>query len=226
MTYSQDHMLLAFGGTLYGDEQWSTSLRCFPGFGDGGGFGSGTPLIPSPNMQTVADEVAAWWLSIGFIGRAAKLGWVKWNAIGTNGRYREATTDLVEYDPEVTTSGSATPVYPPQISLVVTLETGITRGLAGRGRMFLPAPTLPIGTNGTLTEANSTEVATKVAALLSALNEDVEGGRRVGVFSNTREGAARVVTGVSVGTVYDTMRSRRAQKTEVRPAVTPVTGAS
>jgi hypothetical protein len=62
-----------------------------------------------------------------------------------------------------------------------------------------------------------------VASLITALNADASYGE-TRIYSNVREGASRLVTGVTVGRVLDTMRSRRTSLPEERTAVVTVGG--
>lgn len=95
----------------------------------------------------------------------------------------------------------------PQATVVATLTTASPRGLANEGRMYLPSTgMLPIA-DGRVMATTATGVATAVVTFLNAV--DAIGIGNVAVFSKTREGAARDVTGVRVGRVIDTQRRRR-----------------
>jgi len=155
------------------------------------------------------------------IGAQARLAWLKFNRIGVDGKYVNAFTNRHDWAPTLATS-SGSP-YPPQVSLVATFETGAARGLAHRGRMFLPTPLAAIDADGRITGGAAASAATKVAALLSALNA-LPGYGESRVYSNVRAGASRPITGVTVGRVLDTMRSRRSQLAEERSPVMPVGG--
>lgn len=211
MAFPQVHVLTVMGGSLFGTEQWSCSFR--------------STMLPQTEATTpaVAAAIEDWFTGgVQVMGNQARLGFVKHNVIGLTGRYLEDITQEVRYEPEVIRSSGASN-QAPQVSLVATLETGVTRGLAHRGRMFLPAPLGIPGADGRLPAGSASAVATSLADLFTTLNGLPEFGTAV-VMSDVREGAVRPITGVSVGRVMDTMRSRRAQLSEERPATAPVAG--
>lgn len=208
-------MLLTFGGSLWTGEQWSCGLRSTPNFGDGNEFGQGA-------LEEIVPVLSNWWSTSNTSFGTATLGWAKFNRIGTDGRYVSDETNLHEYTPAVSpgaTSGS----WPAQISLVATLETGVTRGLACRGRIFLPVPRVTLGPDGRIAVGSATAIATSTAALITSLNALPLYGV-TSIYSDVREGRVRSITGVSVGRVLDTVRSRRTSLGEDRPPAVPVGG--
>lgn len=210
MAFPFEHYLLSFGGPLGSTEQWSSGLRVSAGFG---------------TANTVAAEEAALAQAQAFISTHfqagtspisgdAKVAWVKYNRISVLGRYVRDTTNEHVYALPVGLSTVGT--HPLQISLVATLTTSVERGLASKGRMFLPAPKeLASGSNRTMSAAGAQQAATWVAGLISGINGLSDLGDVI-IASAVREGKSRLVTGVNVGNVFDTMRSRRAQLTETR----------
>lgn len=93
-----------------------------------------------------------------------------------------------------------------QVALCVTLLTA-RPGPTGKGRIFLPWPdTIGLGTDFRITEAQATTVATASKAFLNALKNVSESYKPAVVSS---KGYASLITGVRVGRVPDTMRSRR-----------------
>jgi hypothetical protein len=109
---------------------------------------------------------------------------------------------------------------------VVTLRTGNQRGLARTGRIYLPVPHLaPDVETGHLSPSQTASAATWAGGLISALNA-APGVGDVVVCSAVGTGAIRRVTSVDVGSVIDTMRSRRGALKEARSAgpVTVSTG--
>lgn len=230
MAYSGQHMLTVIGGSLFTNEQWSISFRSTPNFGDAT---QDTQAV----VATIAEAIRAWFVASIYIGPAAKLGFVKHNRIGVDGKYVNNTTGEVLYGNLA--AAASTGGHPPQIALALTLETGITRGLANRGRVFMPNPVGVIGgTTGTLTTGVATNHATSLASLFTTLN-GLTGFGTVSVYSRGKAGpvlagskspsfpnpgVARPVTGVSCGLVLDTIRSRRAQLVEARPPTVAVGG--
>jgi hypothetical protein len=111
----------------------------------------------------------------------------------------------------------------PQATIVASLKTATPRGLANEGRMYLPSSSRMPEVNGRLPSSTAEVIANLVATFISSVN--AVGLGDVTVFSKTREGAARKVTGVRLGRVVDTQRRRRNQITELyvdaTTAVTP-----
>lgn len=209
MAYDKVHYLLAWGGTMAA-ETWVNTLRLDASF----------VLNDREQEEEALDEYAAviqaWHTSGGAIGSRALLRWVKLNAIMPTGKYRETYTNL--YELPAPAAGGQQTLYPNQISLVATLTTGASRGLASRGRLFLPCPAAPIvQPEGTMSATVAAGVAVAVAGFINNLNA-VRPLARVSIFSDTREGAHREVTGVEVGRVLDTMTSRRTSLDENRQA--------
>lgn len=195
MVFPRTHVLIAFGGTLRQNEIWSGTLRL------------DSPAVPE--QASVANTLAAAWNSVDSpCGMEVALGWVKVNQVGTDGTYIQQTTNLIELADPAEHPTQASP-YPNQVSLVATLNTPKSRGLAHRGRLFLPLPRYAIdgGSDGRITPGSATAAATWLAGLIGSLNALSDGN--ISVFSKVREGAAEPVSEVIVGRVLDTMRSRR-----------------
>jgi hypothetical protein len=113
--------------------------------------------------------------------------------------------------PAAGTGSAGTAVMPLQTATVVSLMTN-RAGPTGKGRFFLPWTHQPLQNDFRMTEAASTTVAT---ALKSFLNAVVAGFTVSGITPVPRlvvsssKGYLSPVTGVRVGRVPDTMRSRR-----------------
>jgi len=222
MAYSTPYHYLTFGGPYGASEQWSVGLKMAT---------SGTARTQE-DEQTILTAMQAtlttqWNLESNPVGNSAALAWVKYNLVGTNGKYVNNWTSVKDFAPVL--SGTQGP-YPFQIALVATLQTDAARGLASKGRIFLPCPRYPIdGADRRISSANALAAATWVAGLITAVNDVPNvgsvyvfsaGGNRNGVLT---PGTRRLVNAVSVGTVLDTMRSRRTNLVEQR-SVAPVQG--
>lgn len=215
MVYPIQHDLMVFGGSLYQTEQWSMSLRMEP---------SSDGVVPyQESLDNAAAIVSTWWTSGAYSTSKATLEFLKLNRIGTDGKYMNPSMTYLHEYPTPLAGPVAGAGFPAQVSLVATLTTGAVRGLAAKGRIFLPAVAAPVGADGRIQATEATSYAQSVANLLTNLN-GAPGLGRVMVISNVREGAARPVTGVQVGRVYDTMRSRRTSLVEEPPAAVPVGG--
>jgi hypothetical protein len=169
----------------------------------------GQSQMPS---QSEAEDIAADFKA--FHGRATSrisaqcvLEEVKVASIGEDGKYTE--------DPIIVAAlqagqGGNIGYTLPQAALVASLVTE-RRGPSGKGRFFIPMPEAQLESGSLLLPVLIVEqVRASVAQLITALNNEpgLDGlERRVAVIST--KGFTTLVTGVRVGRVVDTMRSRR-----------------
>jgi hypothetical protein len=214
------HYLLSFGGPLGHDETWSCSLRMtspvvevMPDPIITAGASSSIDEVARKVETYMTTQMAQYW------HKSAKLGFVKYNAIGENGRYIGDTTVEKLYEPAMASTSQSNGPF--QMAIVVSLETGVQRGLAVAGRWFLPFPGFSVSDDGYLLPASQNWVADASALFVNSLNDwdgiDVPGAPRVCVISRGRPtgpktwgpGIARRATNVAVGNVLDTQRRRR-----------------
>jgi hypothetical protein len=114
-----------------------------------------------------------------------------------------------------------------QQTLCVTLTTAVPRGLASKGRVFLPPSYwYKPGTDGLLVAADALKIGKSIQRLINEINANAVVGN-VAIYSRGKgvaaydaahkrveytypnPGASNVVTGVKVGRVIDTQRRRR-----------------
>lgn len=149
----------------------------------------------------------------------AKLESVKFATIGPDGKY---TADPFIVD-VVDTNGAASTVVPAQLAMAVSLTTA-RRGPTGKGRFYLPMPGIAV-TAGSLTwsDAYRDQAQTACGEFLNNLNNapgiDV---LNLQVVVASTKGYNTAVTGVRVGRVPDTIRSRRRGLPEAFDSPTPV----
>jgi len=207
--FDSAHLYIQWGGKLPGNEEWSCGLRMRKV-----GGGGATDAEAAGILTGVAASLAAYHARVNTqINSLAKLSSVKVNAIGTNGKYiAQSTNESVVAD---IPGGLATPTYPNQVAIAVSLLTGFSRGPAHRGRFYLPMPAMPMSTTGVIQPGQAVDLGTSTDTLLADLN-DLNPNFEVAVFSR-KSGAAgnRRVTGVEVGTVLDTQRRRRRSLAEL-----------
>lgn len=206
------------GGTLFTSERWALTLNVI---GD----------TPTPSVPTTAqvDAVAAAFkthvLGInGGVSSRVGIDMVKAARIGADGLYMDPKPVLRS---TTVTGGTGTGPYPPQVSLAVTLLGPNPRGAAGRGRVYLPGPAAAMQADGRISANDASNVANTFAAFINAMNDAVDGNVAiVGAATDTGRGPARQsVTGVRVGRVLDTIRSRRSSfPEEPVTATTALTG--
>jgi hypothetical protein len=211
---------LTFGGSMYTSETWSVGLRItgvegaligIPNLGD-------LELFTHDRIAEVAAKVEAYWTGLaGELNGKAKLAWCKMAAIDTDGTMSDTGIAAVNNYPTPAAGGGGD-AYP-QLALAVSLLTGVPRGRAHSGRMYLPigAGVTP-DTNGRISSGFATTFADNTAVFINTLNDwagvDPAWGPNVHIMSGLDGGTRHKVTGVRVGRTVDTQRRRRIGITE------------
>lgn len=231
MTFDRLHLLLQWGGTLPGGEQWTNSIRL-------AGSDTGDNPTAVVTWQDLEDwlhgeiktEVQVWHTSAGAaIHNVVKLTYCKLNYIKMDGHYLDPRTHEHVYAPTVAGNGSASQ-YPNQVALVVSLTTGLDRGYAHRGRFYMPIPTWAVQADGMIAAAQALLTANAAKTFIESVSDmpglDLPNGPNAVVMSAHGTGATHPVTGIEVGRVLDTQRRRRAQLAEAYSAVAVDLGAA
>jgi hypothetical protein len=198
----QPHYRLAFGGTLFTDEEWSCRLN-ITSAGDLPDSAAADGMLPG--LVTALST----WVSAAdsLLSTVTKLNWVKFNEIAPSGHYVDpGSSRVAEVSPLVSGGGSAS--LPPQVAVVISLRTAHSRGKAHAGRMFTPAVAASAGLGYF---QQTTAVAGTATTLLNAINAVVD---PAGVSIISATGESNAVTHVAVGRIFDTMRSRRRSLSE------------
>lgn len=207
------HLRLTARGTLYALEDFSFGVNMTAVGVDSAAFLDG-------NVDDLAADVSAFFARPATgIRSSAVLTEVKLASIGADGKY---TRDPAIRDVNVPGAGAGNGLYPPQISLAVSLVTG-QRGPRGKGRFYLPLPSVPLFDAGRMALPAVQAVRDSCKTFLDALNNspgtDLQ-DRRVCVASSFGENYE--VTGVRVGRALDTIRSRREKLDEAYTEVADV----
>jgi len=210
------HRYTISGTSFNAAEIWSTSF--YVGHDDSD---VGNPI------QAVVDNVRTAWTTF-FQTSAVKFSnrWqttqVKCALINTNGSTDLANVLYAPYGTAISGPESFN-AYPPQVTLAATLEVAGARGIASKGRMYLPGIAQPLEGDGRISSANSLIVCNGFKDFLDDVNVAVSGDGAVILASQGRrvknaEGEYEPVPGtavnafvdrVRVGCVYDTQRRRR-----------------
>jgi hypothetical protein len=200
--------LTAFGTAFGGDEQWSTGFYV--------GDTTGDVLNP---IQASADQFLGLWTTFFnttsvSISNAYKTEGVRVTLMKTDGKMDPAF-NFYAY-PTVPFSGpNVGSPLPAQTSLVATLQATPDRGLASKGRMFLPGINHTLQTDGKLSSTNVSSIATALRTMLNGVNASFDIGGSVinaskgGTGLNVAPPINRHVTNLLIGNVYDTQRRRR-----------------
>lgn len=206
--FDSSHLYLQWGGKLPGGEQWSNGLRM-------AAAGASTSLDPEGMIAACATAVQAWHVHAdSCIHPLAKLSFVKLNYIDPSGHYAEDQT-FEQVIADVAGGGTSTVYTANQITLAVSLTTGVSRGVAHRGRFYMPLPTPYVQVDGLISTADRNKIKARADVLLAALNA-VSSNYDVAVFSRKAgHPAHRLVTGTEIGRVLDTQRRRRNKMTEL-----------
>lgn len=201
MTYPAPFLRLVVGGDIYApNEQFTWSMSLFDP-------APGPTPVPDEVPSAVADAVRVFHTTANITTQSAALRWIKLNQIGIDGRYTQDTTVRYDY-PNPFPVGTAATIVPPQIALAVTLLTDSERGTASRGRFFVPLPARQPSSLGRLAESDALAYANAAAVMVNSINAAMD-PYRVVIASDSGTGRFRTVTGVRVGRVLDTIRSRR-----------------
>jgi hypothetical protein len=216
--YSHKFIRVTFSGTMFsGAEDWSTGLQL--------GWEDADIELVAPG---IAEQLAGYWITFfqhGSVGvsnqyRATE---VKCALILPNGK-----TDVENID-YYNISGGAAGGYtsaplPPQITLAATMTTELQRGLASKGRMYLPGISWTVNSGtGRLDSSTTNAIGTQFKTLLDAYNADPDipgsvivaskGHKTTALDSDNHpvyeNGRNSFVTGLRIGDVYDTQRRRR-----------------
>lgn len=215
------HALLAWGGTMGNVEQWSCSLRMTSTLYQAT-TSSDRAAFCANALEQVYTKVRAYWSGKTNASTLAWMTWCKFNPIGADGKYENDATNVQYMTPTQYAKPSGAPA-PFQIAIVATLDSGITRGLAKSGRIYIPCSNVSPGESGQVDNVTASQHASQVAELIRQLNNwtgpdfgllpavSVVSKGRVKNGAIVSEGIARPVTQVRVGRVLDTQRRRRAK---------------
>lgn len=234
MPYPGDHhKITVYGDSYNGSEQWSFGWRMFLGdLGDAGAQARADALAP---------VVSAFWTDATAprFKSTHRLQGIKCAIIQADGTYPDghiAGEVFFANVPGPAQSGLINdPV--PQASVAVTLTTARPRGLASKGRFFLPPMEWILEPTGLMREVDRDGIVTNVHDFLTAVNNAQVGAADIAIFSRgvgvktfnaetgkiewtyPNPGRSELVTGIEVGKVVDTQRRRRRSLTESREGV-------
>jgi hypothetical protein len=227
VTYPNAHGYVSVIGSAYGGtEKWQFGFRIDP-----------APVGNQATADTIAPYVQAWWKATApYVAGVDRFGSltthtldeVKVAQIDVDGKYKlDVPSASHFFVPVLVGTDAPAAGQLPQGTVVATLTTALPRGLASKGRIFLPPSSeyLP-GADGRIPVGGADHLRDSVLKLIRAINGDALVGN-VTVFSRGRgvpaynadkhrveytfpnPGSKQIVTGVRVGRVVDTQRRRR-----------------
>jgi hypothetical protein len=216
---------VTISGTCFGGlEEWSTGF--YLGHDDENALDPGT---------TSASAIAARWTTFfthnnAYVSSAYKTNSVKVSLLELDGDVDLSSIDIYDYPAAITGVNGGSPL-PPQLALAATLTSDNQRGLASKGRMYLPGVNLPMtATTPWIQPTEQGLMATKLQEFFNGVNDEFNLPGRVVLASKGHKvpgspdpddysytgGINRYVTGLNIGNVYDTQRRRRGDLVESR----------
>lgn len=208
MAYPHKVAKVTLSGTMFGGQEiWSTGF--FMGF-----EGQDAPAITDTGVSDISNAWETFFKKTDSeISNKYQYTMCKVQMLATDGK---AVPDTARYYSPVAAvnGGSPSQAMPPQIALVATLANSLPRGLATKGRMFLPGVNALVDATGHINSLTCGAIATNLQSFFGTIMNDADTpGRAVlastGNSLQLRPGEIRHVTQVRVGNVYDTQRRRR-----------------
>ena len=208
MAFNTPHILLTFGGKLFGTDVWQCGLR----FGktawapDGGWNG-----FDQIGLDQIFSHLTTMHQSPGLQQQmTTSLEWAKLAQIGTDGKYmREPRI----HTPPTPVYGTGSTRIPAQLCTTITLSSGANLGKGNRGRIYLPAINYQVdAVDGRWGVTRVQEAAAQFKATLEAIRSEVNtiwNAAEPIIASETGGGTTKVVKEIWVGRVPDTQRRRR-----------------
>lgn len=220
--YAHKIAKVTISGTCYGGtETWST------------GFFMGSPTVDVTGVNAPGSQnIASAWQTFFTNATSSFASDFKTVQVKTAMLNADGSTDIDEIDyytyPAPIAGGAGASSLPAQIALAATLTSDNQRGLAAKGRMYLPGINAPVsGTTGKIASATVGNIATNFKTFLDAVNVAAGTSGKIILASKGRKQANQVngdtiyiggvsawVTGCRVGDVYDTQQRRRRQLPE------------
>lgn len=214
MPFPRAHrMLTLFGDAWTQSEIWQMGLRL------------DAPPTAQPDaaeMTALKDAFTVWWSATdqNFSYRVRMLG-IKVAPVQLDGSYGDGNDAQVSLFATPVVGLSAMDYAYPQLSVVCTLLTSISRGRGSRGRFYPPPQVQSLAADGRIPAERAGVLVTHNKALIEDIND--VGIGPVSVGSALGLGLLEPVTQVRCGRVIDTQRRRRNAITEeyVTTSITP-----
>lgn len=213
MALPHEVVRVTLSGTMFGgNEIWST------GFYLGFDASNASPII-TEGLKNVND---AWEIffkaSTSAISSRYSYTQCKMARVGLDGR---TVPDSAQYYTPLAavTGGGGTSALPPQCALVATLAATAPRGLATKGRMFLPGINAVVDNTGHIDAVTAGSISTNIKTFFDSIHNDADTPGNLVLASVGRgplhtDGNIRFATSIKLGNVYDTQRRRRNALTE------------
>lgn len=217
MAYAHAVNRVTISGTCFGGaEEWST------------GFWMGSETADAGDPNGAAEQIAGYWRTyFELAANAVSSGYITTEVKVAQHKAADEKTDLTKVDFHTVSplmdGGGTSVALPAQITLCLTLTSEIQRGIAAKGRMYLPGINSAVqGTTGKLLSSTTDTFRTNLKTMFDGINADPDIPDRVILVSRGHkttlvpggdviyiEPQNANVTGLRIGDVYDTQRRRR-----------------
>lgn len=202
MPYPLQHQLLTFHWTTGTDEVGQVGIR----------VARNAPLTQA-ELDNIHTTWGVFWANpTSQIADRFVFQEVKAATIQPDGKYPPGQDPLYSNGSPVPGGKAGGTLYPLQVTCVATLTTDASRGLASRGRIYLPAIERSMNSNILIPADSCTARAQNLALALSGINTNMTAGGSVSVISNVGVGNVRPVLGVRIGERADIQRRRDRQR--------------
>lgn len=211
MPFPAPVLKLSWGGDVSTDDIWVNNIHLTGEFSNVSAVDA-FDAISLSSLKPIIDTAYT-----GAVGMNPfnNLRWYKLAVLDEQGKYIEDAKYLENTTP---IAGTANRPTSPQDSIVVSLRTPANRGLANRGRIYLPSGfAAPQSTNGRISNADRTAVLTKFQTMFNGINTYVANQADnwvVGIASKVRQGQFRFVSYIEVGNIMDNQNRRRNKLSE------------
>lgn len=214
------HALVQFGGTIASSvgtpEIWACGVRVVGDASTGGFLGD-----PATALANLIVPLKNWYtLSSTGMDPRAQLTFAKVNNIGPDGKYADQVVHTATIS-QAPGNGVVSNI-PAFLSVAMTWETGVSRGLAHRGRVFPPNATYLVTDDAHIADADRAKVVNAGIGLLQAISTGVAQAptfKMVPAVVSSR-GAWHRITGVSADNIYDVQRRRKNRLASTRSPIT------
>lgn len=214
MPYLHRFTRVTISGTAFGGaEEWSTGFNV-------GEVDADATMPTQAQAEAYRDAWATFFTDANaYINSNYSSSLVKVSSVGMDGKSNAADTQFADFPSN--TNGVYGGQNAPQVALVATLSSETPRGVASKGRMYLPGIGLVVGADGHLPGAQRDLLHGKFLTFLQEVNAfagtpnfimlaspgslNPDGTPKIG--GSTAKNA--IVTSLRLGNVYDTQRRRR-----------------
>lgn len=208
MAYPRPFIKFSFGGTLFGSEEWTSSLNLYYNNLIPGDVNAGD--VTENLLSSLTDDLITYWTGVADqVNQYTTLDWSKIAPIGTDGKYIGAPASMPISDQRGT---NTVITLPAQCSLVLSMQSDAWGARGKNGRIYQPGPAVSVEADGRIYGPHRDDFLDNFEDFINNINSTLNGFTSSGavvIASSVGEGALNPVTKVRVGRVVDTQRSRR-----------------